>query len=248
VVERLVPPGAQRWEPERVGRDGFLDARAKLVLLFADGTADVQRRWLAALGRSAPAGAAVALHAPRLSVSELAMASSRPEQVVGFGCLVRPGAKEALVEVAAGLRTAPEALAAVEAFLGAQGVELERVGDCSGLVLRRVLYAIINEAAFALWEGVASREDIDLGMKLGTNYPAGPLEWADAIGLDEVHAGLAGLQEEMGEDRYRPCPLLRKLVAAGFTGKGAGRGFFEYGAAPAGAAAGRARRPPTAVP
>jgi 3-hydroxybutyryl-CoA dehydrogenase len=91
-----------------------------------------------------------------------------------------------------------------------------------------VLYMIINEAAYALWEGVASREDIDLAMKLGTNYPAGPLEWADAIGLDEVYEGLAALQEEMGEDRYRPCPLLRKLVVAGFTGKRAGQGFFEY--------------------
>ena len=161
------------------------------------------------------------------------MAHRRPERVVGFGYLVETAAPASLVEIAPGLRTAPDALATVEGFFTGRGLGTERVGDFSGLVLRRVLYSIVNEAAFALWEGVASREDIDLGMKLGTGYPEGPLAWADAIGLDQVHHGLAALQEEMGEDRYRPCPLLRKLVAAGFTGRRAGRGFFEYPGSPA---------------
>jgi 3-hydroxybutyryl-CoA dehydrogenase len=87
---------------------------------------------------------------------------------------------------------------------------------------------IINEAAFALMEGVASAEDIDTAMKLGTNYPLGPLEWADRIGLDQVLAVLEGLQAEYGDDRYRPAPLLRQLVRAGHCGQSTGRGFHSY--------------------
>jgi 3-hydroxybutyryl-CoA dehydrogenase len=102
------------------------------------------------------------------------------------------------------------------------------VPDGPGLVFPRILCMIINEAAFALMEGVASAEDIDTAMKLGTNYPLGPLEWADRIGLDQVLGVLEGLQAEYGEDRYRPAPLLRQLVRAGHLGLSTGRGFYPY--------------------
>jgi 3-hydroxybutyryl-CoA dehydrogenase len=226
---RLVPPEVARWEPARALRDGALDARAKLILLCADAPAEVQKQYLAALAKAGERHTVVGLWAPRLSTTELAASYAWPSQVVGFGYLAETPKPATVVEVAPGLATAPEATALVEAYFQARGLETERVGDFSALVLRRVLFMIVNEAAFALWEGVASGEDIDKGMKLGTNYPAGPLEWADAIGLDRVYNGLKSLHEEYGEDRYRPCPLLRKLVAAGRTGKRAGAGFFEYG-------------------
>lgn len=220
--------GVTEWDPARVEKSGTLDSEAGIVFLFADAGPAEQKRWLAALGRGGSKDAAVALYAPALSISELAMAYPWPERVVGFGFLEQMLSPGSLIEIAPGLRTRPEAADEVEAFLKAQGFETERVGDFSGLVLRRVLFMIINEAAYALWEGIASREDIDLAMKLGTNYPMGPLEWADAIGLDRVYNGLKSLHEEYGDDRYRPCPLIRKLVMSGFTGKRTGRGFYTH--------------------
>jgi len=216
------------WAPERVEKSGAPDSNAGIVFLFADAGADEQKRWLAAVGRGGSRESTVALFAPALSVSELAMAYPWPEQVVGFGFIEQMLAPGGLIEIAPGLRTLPEATGAVEELLKERGFETERVGDFSGLVLRRVLFMIINEAAYALWEGIANREDIDLAMKLGTNYPMGSLEWADAIGLDRVYTGLKSLHEEYGDDRYRPCPLIRKMVAAGFTGKRAGRGFYTH--------------------
>jgi 3-hydroxybutyryl-CoA dehydrogenase len=221
---------AVAWDAERVEREGALGDGVKIVLLFVEAPAGEQQRWLAALGRGCDAHAVVGLYAPRLSVSELAAAYPYPEQVVGFDFLEGGLAPGKLVEIAAGLRTAPAATDALAALFAGCGVETEHVGDDAGLVLRRVLFMIVNEAAYALWEGVARREDIDLAMKLGTGYPHGPLEWADAIGLDRVYEGLRGLHEAYGEDRYRPCPLLRKMVAAGLTGKRAGAGFYTHGA------------------
>ena len=216
------------WPLTKVEKLGAIDPRSGIIFLFADADSAEQKRLLACLGRGGSKKSVVALYAPALSVSELAAAYPWPERVVGFGFLDQMLEPGSLIEVAPGLRTDPGATDAVEKFLKARGFETERVGDFSGLVLRRVLFMIINEAAYALWEGVANREDIDLAMKLGTNYPLGPLEWADVISLDRVYIGLKSLHEEYGDDRYRPCPLIRKLVMAGFTGKGAGRGFYSY--------------------
>lgn len=227
-LSTLLGKGVTEWDRARVEKSGALDSEAEIVFLFADAGPAEQKRWLAALGRGGSEDAAVALYAPALSISELAMSYPWPERVVGFGFLEQMLTPGSLIEIAPGLRTCPEAADEVERFLKAQGFETERVGDFSGLVLRRVLFMIINEAAYALWEAIATREDIDLAMKLGTNYPMGPLEWADAIGLDRVYNGLKGLHEEYGDDRYRPCPLIRKLVMSGYTGKQAGRGFYTH--------------------
>lgn len=108
------------------------------------------------------------------------------------------------------------------------GKKVEQVGGEPGLVFPRTFALLVNEAAFALQEGVASPEDIDLAMKKGTRFPHGPLEWADEIGIDEVLWILKGLFEELGEDRYRPASLLRRMVYAGYTGQRAGRGFYSY--------------------
>lgn len=106
------------------------------------------------------------------------------------------------------------------------------VADGPGLVRARTVCCLINEAASALFEGVASAEDIDTAMRLGTNYPHGPFEWADIIGVDTVLGVMNGLFHEWGEDRYRPSPLLRRMVLAGHLGRKSGRGFYDYGEQP----------------
>jgi 3-hydroxybutyryl-CoA dehydrogenase len=148
-------------------------------------------------------------------------------RVVGFGVLPPLEAGQ-MVELAAGPWTEPAALDQAAAFFRELGLETAAVPDGPGLIFPRILCMVINEAAFALMEGVASAADIDTAMKLGTNYPLGPLEWADRIGLDQVLAVLEALQVEYGEDKYRPAPLLRRLVRAGHLGRASGRGFHVY--------------------
>jgi 3-hydroxybutyryl-CoA dehydrogenase len=152
-----------------------------------------------------------------------------PERVVGFG-LVPPVAGEGLVEVAPAMQTAPENVERAQVFWRGMGQEPVVVRDGPGLVRARVICCLINEAASALLEGVASAEDIDRAMRLGTNYPYGPLQWADIMGLDMVLGVMQGLFREWGEDRYRPSPLLRRMVLAGRLGKKSGEGFYRYSA------------------
>ncbi|MCS6910720.1 MAG: 3-hydroxyacyl-CoA dehydrogenase family protein [Anaerolineales bacterium] len=150
-----------------------------------------------------------------------------PERVVGFGVLP-PVPAQGTVELARGLQTSEAAFARAVEFWESLGQQTARVADGAGLVRARVLCAMINEAIGAVQEDVATPADIDLAMKLGMNYPRGPLEWGDEIGLDTVLAVMMALQEEWGEDRYRPAPLLRRMVAAGRLGKKSGAGFYPY--------------------
>jgi 3-hydroxybutyryl-CoA dehydrogenase len=163
------------------------------------------------------------------STTEIASWAGQPGAVTGWGS-VPPLEAGGMMEVAAGLQTAPEALAAAQAFWSSIGLKPAVVADGTGLVRARIVCALVNEAATALMEGVASAADIDTAMKLGTNYPRGPLEWGDLIGLDVVLGVMRGLHEDFGEDRYRPCPLLVRYVQAGRLGRKTGRGFFEYAA------------------
>jgi 3-hydroxybutyryl-CoA dehydrogenase len=145
----------------------------------------------------------------------------------GFHALP-PFASASLVELTRGPDTAESAAEASEHFFHSLGKHVAWVGDAPGLVLGRIVCQVINEAAFALGEGVASAEDIDVGMLGGLNYPHGPLRWADAIGLDHVLAVLDGLYQERGEERYRTAPALRHLAWSGRLGAYAGEGFFAY--------------------
>jgi 3-hydroxybutyryl-CoA dehydrogenase len=146
---------------------------------------------------------------------------------VGFHVLP-PLADAGLVELTRGESSSPLAAGRAERFFAALGKHVAWVGDAPGLVLGRIVCQVINESAFALGEGVGGARDIDLGMVLGLSHPRGPFEWADAIGLDHVLTVLESLCEEYREERYRPAPLLRRLVQTGRLGVSTGAGFFDY--------------------
>lgn len=170
---------------------------------------------------------AVYVSALASSATEAASWSAQPGRVVGWGALP-PLAAGGTVEIAAALQSTAEALAGAVAFWQGLGLACARVADGPGLVRARIVCTLVNEAATALAEGVASAADIDTAMRLGTNYPRGPLAWGDLIGLDVVLGVMRGLQDEYGEDRYRPSPLLARYVQAGRLGHKTGQGFFSY--------------------
>jgi 3-hydroxybutyryl-CoA dehydrogenase len=191
-------------------------ARDAQAAAFAGGQHD--RR-----GAPTPQGGACALLCAKGSLGALDPGGS----AVGFHALP-PLSQSALVELTRNDSSSPLAAARAERFFGALGKHVAWVGDAPGLVLGRIVCQVINESTFALGEGVGSARDIDTGMVLGLSHPRGPLEWADAIGLDHVLAVLLALCEEYREERYRPAPALRRLVGAGRLGRASGAGFFDY--------------------
>lgn len=175
----------------------------------------------------APAHAILATNTSSLPITEIAAVTNRPEKVIGMH-FMNPVPVMQLVEIIRGLATADEvyeAVAAMTTRLGKTGVE---VNDFPGFISNRILLPMINEAIYALYEGVATKEAIDSVMKLGMNHPMGPLTLADFIGLDTCLSIMEILHEGLGDSKYRPCPLLRKYVAAGWLGKKSGRGFYVY--------------------
>jgi 3-hydroxybutyryl-CoA dehydrogenase len=162
-----------------------------------------------------------------ISITRLGSATNRPEKVIGMH-FMNPVPVMPLVEVIRGQMTTDQTLRTVVQLARALGKTPVEVNDYPGFVSNRVLMPMINEAIFAVYEGVASAEAIDQVMKLGMNHPMGPLTLADFIGLDVCLAILNVLQEGFGDPKYRPCPLLKRMVAAGWLGRKTGRGFFTY--------------------
>ena len=162
-----------------------------------------------------------------LSITEMAEVTHRPEKVIGMHFL-NPVTKIPLVEIVRGLKTSDQTFNLIKEFSETLDKTAVEVYEYPGYITTRVIVPMINEAMYILMEGVASAEHIDTAIKLGYNFSKGPLSLADMIGLDELMAWMETLFRELGETKYRPCPLLRKLVRAGHLGVKTGKGFFEY--------------------
>ena len=179
------------------------------------------------LDEIAPQHAILASNTSSLPITEIAAATKRPEQVIGMH-FMNPVPVMKLVEIIRGLATADEVYKAVEEMTVKLSKTPVEVNDFPGFVANRILMPMINEAIYTLYEGVATEEAIDEVMKLGMNHPMGPLQLADFIGLDTCLYIMETLHEGFGDSKYRPCPLLRKYVKAGWLGKKSGRGFYVY--------------------
>ncbi len=202
-------------------------ASADLVIEAVPEKADLKETIFRTLDSAAPVGAILASNTSSISITEIAASTTRPEKVIGMH-FMNPVPVMKLVEVIRGLATDDATTAAVMELSRELGKTPVEVNDFPGFVSNRVLMPMINEAVFALMEGVAEAEAIDTVMRLCMNHPMGPLALADLIGLDTCLNILEVLHRDLGYNRYRPCPLLRKYVSAGWTGQKAGRGFYGY--------------------
>jgi 3-hydroxybutyryl-CoA dehydrogenase len=226
----------QSWLPEQVQgiaqriRGGVsLEAVRDCQLVVEAVTEDftVKRTLFEQLDTLAPAGAVLASNTSSISITEIAAVTKRPAQVIGMH-FMNPVPVMPLVEVIRGLATSDATTAAVVDLCQRLQKTAVEVNDYPGFISNRILMPMINEAVYCLMEGVATRDAIDAVMKLGMNHPMGPLALADLIGLDTCLSIMQVLHEGLGDAKYRPCPLLRKMVKAGHLGRKSGRGFYEY--------------------
>ncbi|TYS46933.1 3-hydroxybutyryl-CoA dehydrogenase [Bacillus infantis] len=208
--------------------DNLEDAgKVDLVIEAAVENIEIKADIFKRLDGIAPDHAILASNTSSLPITEIAAATKRPEKVIGMH-FMNPVPVMKLVEIIRGLATADEVYTAIEEMTHKLGKVPVEVNDFPGFVSNRILMPMINEAIYTLYEGVAEKEAIDEVMKLGMNHPMGPLTLADFIGLDTCLYIMETLHEGFGDDKYRPCPLLRKYVKAGWLGKKSGRGFYQY--------------------
>jgi 3-hydroxybutyryl-CoA dehydrogenase len=179
------------------------------------------------LGNACKDEAILASNTSSISITKIATASGRPDRVIGMH-FMNPVPVMKLVEIVRGLPTSQATYDTVVALAHRFGKTTIGARDIPGFIVNRMLIPLLNEACYGLYEGLGTAADIDTGVRLGLNHPMGPLELADLIGLDTCLAIAEVLHRELGDDKYRPCPLLRQYVAAGWLGKKVGRGFYEY--------------------
>jgi 3-hydroxybutyryl-CoA dehydrogenase len=230
VKKELISAGEKEAAAERISTATSVEKSvedAQLVVEAVPEKLELKEKIFKDLDEAAPADAILATNTSSISVTEIAAFTSRPEKVIGMH-FMNPVPMMKLVEVIRGLATDDATTETVMELAKRLGKTPVEVNDFPGFVSNRVLMPMINEAIFALMEGVAEAEAIDTVMKLGMAHPMGPLALADLIGLDICLSILEVLHRDLGEDRYRPCPLLRKYVAAGWLGRKSGQGFYNY--------------------
>ena len=202
-------------------------ARCDYVIEAATENESLKIKILKDLDALLPASTIIATNTSSISITQLAAATSRPDRFIGMH-FFNPVPMMALVELIRGLATSDATLATAQDLAKALGKTPITVRNSPGFVVNRILCPMINEAIFCLQEGLATAEDIDNGMKLGTNQPIGPLALADMIGLDVMIAVMNVFYEGFNDPKYRPAPLLKEMVAAGYLGRKTGRGFYTY--------------------
>jgi len=214
----------------RAGGDHAALGDRDFVVEAAPESEVLKLRLFESLGQHTPKDTILASNTSSISITKLSAASGRPDRVIGMH-FMNPVPLMKLVEIVRGLPTSDETYATTVALAERVGKTTIAARDIPGFIVNRMLIPLLNEACYGLYEGLGTSDDIDTGVRLGLNHPMGPLELADLIGLDTCLAIANVLHTELGDDKYRPCPLLRQYVAAGWLGRKAGRGFYTYDAA-----------------
>jgi len=229
VEKGKLPEADARSAPQRIQTTQRLEdlSRADLVIEAATENPQIKAELFRALDKICREDVILATNTSSISITTIAASTRRPEKVVGMH-FMNPVPLMKLVELIRGLRTSDETFRRVRELSERMGKTCIESRDYPGFVVNRILMPMINEACFAVFEGLASVEDVDNAMKLGTNQPMGPLALADFIGLDTCLAILDVMYEGLGDPKYRPCPLLKQYVSAGLLGKKTGQGFHKY--------------------